>query len=196
MKIVLATRNRHKIREIKQILRSLPVKVFSMLDFSYAPSVKEDKPTFRGNAVKKAARFSKYFGMPALADDSGLEVKALKGAPGVRSARFAGPNPTVEKLCAKVLRLLKGTPASGRAARFVCCIALVDPSGRTRVFEGEVRGKIGLEMKGSNGFGYDPIFVPRGHRKTFAEMKSSAKNRLSHRAKALKKLKTRLKNLV
>jgi len=190
MKLILATRNKHKIKEIKQILKPLKIKVYSMNDFDAVPRVKEDKKTFQGNAVKKAKAFARKFSMPALADDSGLQIKALKGSPGVRSARFAGANPTKEKLCVKVLKLLKALPKSGRLARFVCVMAVVFPSGRTKIVEGEVKGGIGFKMSGRNGFGYDPIFIPNGRKKTFAQMNSKAKNRISHRGRALKKLKS------
>lgn len=193
MKLVLATRNTDKIREIKDILRPLPLKVLSMLDFKSVPAVREDGETFARNAVKKAKVFCKVFSLPALADDSGLEVKALEGAPGVLSARFAGPNSTKEKLCKKVLKLLKGTPPSKRSARFVCDIAIAFPDGDIKVVGGRVEGRISSEMRGQNGFGYDPIFVPRGYKKTFAQMKPAVKNRLSHRARALKKAKNLLK---
>jgi len=190
MKLVLATRNKHKIKEIKQILKIRNLKILSMLDFEKSPRVKEDKPTFKGNAIKKARAFSKYFSMPALADDSGLVIKALKGAPGVKSARFAGPNATKEKLCNKTLRLMKNIPKSKRNAKFVCCMALVFPSGKSKIVQGEVRGSIGYKIIGRNGFGYDQIFIPSNYKKTFGQMKSSLKNKLSHRARALKKLKT------
>jgi len=195
MKLILATRNKHKIQEIKAILRSLSVKVLSMLDFEGVPRVKEDGNTFKSNAIKKAKAFSKKFSIPAVADDSGLEIKALRGAPGVRSARFAGPNSTKEKLCGKVLRLMKDVPPSKRNARFVCNIAASLPTGKVKVVEGTVNGRIAFEMRGSKGFGYDPIFIPKGYKKTFAEMKPSMKNRLSHRGRALKKARVVIKKL-
>jgi XTP/dITP diphosphohydrolase len=196
MKLILATRNKHKIREIKQILKSPRIAILSMLDFKSAPKVKEDGSTFKQNALKKASAFAEKFSLPAISDDSGLEIKSLKGAPGVRSARFAGPNSTKEKLCRKVLKLMKDVPASGRVARFVCSLAIVLPNGRTKVVEGIVSGRISREMKGANGFGYDPIFIPRGYKKTFAEMKPAMKNRLSHRGRALKKAKDVVKEFV
>jgi XTP/dITP diphosphohydrolase len=196
MKIVLATRNKDKVREMKEILRAMPVKVFSMLDLGRTPNVREDKRTFRENAAKKAAAFLKFFLLPSVADDSGLEVDVLQGAPGIRSARFAGRNATKEMLCNKVLKLLKGVPPSKRTARFVCNIALALPEGKVRVLEGIVEGRIASEMRGKNGFGYDAIFVPRGHKRTFAQMKPAMKNRLSHRARALKKLKALLRKMI
>ena len=189
MELILATRNKHKIKEIKDILKSLPVKIYSMLDFKTAPKIKEDGRTFRQNAVKKAKAFSRFFSLPAVADDSGLEVKALGGAPGVRSARFAGPGSIKRKLCAKVLKLMEGVPPSKRGARFVCIIAIALPGSKVKIVEGVVRGRIAMEMRGRYGFGYDPIFIPKGYRKTFAQMKPQMKNRLSHRAEALNKVK-------
>lgn len=187
MKLVLATKNKHKIKEIKNILGKSRIEILSMLDLPEAPDVKENKKTFRENAVKKAIAFAKAFSMPALADDSGLEIRYLKGQPGVRSARFAGPKATKEKLCKKVLRLMKDVPSGKRGARFVCNIAVALPEGKIRVVVGEVRGRIGLKMKGVSGFGYDPIFIPDGYNKTFAQMKPAAKDRLSHRGRALRK---------
>ncbi len=195
MDIVLATTNRHKISEMKRILSGLDVRILSPLDLDGVPKVREDGRTFRENAAKKARAFSMRFGLTAIADDSGLEVKALRGAPGVRSARFAGPRSTKERLCAKVLRLLEGVPAAGRRARFVCCIAISTPSGGLFFAEGTVTGRIGCEMRGGAGFGYDPIFIPMGYKKTFAEMKPSMKDRLSHRGRALKKARPMIKKL-
>ena len=196
MNIVLATANKHKIDEIKHMLSGTNVTVLSMLDRARVPKVREDGRTFKENAVKKAWAFTKRFGLTALADDSGLEVKALHGAPGVRSARFAGPHSTKGRLCAKILKLLKDVPASKRGARFVCDIAICLPSGRVRVVEGTVNGRIDFGMRGENGFGYDPIFVPTGYKKTFAQMVPSMKNKLSHRGRALKKAKRVIEKLV
>ncbi len=162
--------------------------ILSMLDFKRTPLVKENGSTFKQNAVKKASAFSRFFSLPAMADDSGLEVKSLGGAPGVRSARFAGPGSTKKKLCAKVLKLMEGVPPSKRGARFVCSIAITLPGGKVKVVEGVVAGRITMEMRGRCGFGYDPIFIPKGYKKTFAQMKPQMKNRLSHRAKALNKV--------
>jgi XTP/dITP diphosphohydrolase len=148
--------------------------------------VKETGKTFEENAVKKAKAVSRADGGIAIADDSGLEVKCLNGRPGVRSARFAGPKPTSQKLCKKLLKVMKN--CKDRSAQFVCVIAVVYPDGRTKTIRGVCKGKIIDEMRGKNGFGYDPVFVPRGYRKTFAEMKPSMKNKLSHRGKALRKL--------
>lgn len=184
--ILVATKNPHKLREIAQILKS-PVT-------SHGSRVKEAGKTFEENAIKKAKAIAKKTGKITIADDSGLMVDCLGGAPGVRSARFAHPR-TAENYCGKLLRAMRracrqaGLPAGrSRRAKFVCVMALAYPNGKVRTFKGEVRGEIIHEMRGLHGFGYDPVFVPNGYRKTFAEMKPAMKNRLSHRGKALRKL--------
>ena len=179
MSIVLATGNKHKVSEICHILKQ-EIESFSC-------PVKEDRKTFEENAIKKARFASKKTGQIAIADDSGLEVKCLNGKPGVRSARFAGPNPTSEKLCKKLLKVMSN--CKNRKAQFVCVIAIVYPDGKIKTLKGISKGKIIFEMKGTNGFGYDPVFIPNGYKKTFAQMKPEMKNRLSHRGKALRKLK-------
>ena len=148
--------------------------------------VKENGRTFEANAIKKARAAAKKDGCVTIADDSGLMVDCLGGKPGVKSARFATP-PTAENLCAKLLKVMRNARRVTRRAKFVCVIAVVYPSGKVRTVKGICRGKIIHEMRGKYGFGYDPVFVPDGCRKTFAEMKPSIKNRLSHRARALRK---------
>jgi XTP/dITP diphosphohydrolase len=185
-RLILATKNRGKVREIKHILKTLGIKVISLLDLPDMPDIKEDGATFLDNAVKKArtiAELSKTF---VLADDSGLEVNALNGRPGVRSARYAGPNPTTKKLCMKLLKEMKGK--KDRKARFVCVIAVAGHKKLVTV-KGVCKGKIALDMKGVDGFGYDPVFIPQGYDKTFAQMPLGLKNRISHRGKALEKAK-------
>jgi XTP/dITP diphosphohydrolase len=179
MKILVATGNKHKLREIRHILRGHKVE-------GRKAKVREDKPTFEGNALKKARALAKTDGCIAIADDSGLMVNALGGKPGVRSARFATP-PTPQNLCGKLLGVMG--KVGSRGARFVCVIAVVYPSGKTRTVKGVCPGRIIHEMRGKHGFGYDPVFVPRGYKKTFAEMAPRLKNRISHRARALQKLK-------
>ena len=179
--ILVATTNKHKLREIRHILRS-PVT-------SHQSPVKETGKTFEANAVKKARVVAKKFGQIAIADDSGLMVDCLKGKPGVKSARFASP-PTPENLCTKLLIVMRNASCVTRSAKFVCVIAIVYPSGKVKAVKGVCRGKIIHEMRGKYGFGYDPVFVPNGYKKTFAEMKPSMKNRISHRARALRKLKS------
>lgn len=250
--LLIATRNAHKVEEIRAILGG-EFGYLTLNNFPSAPEVIEDGGTFAGNATKKAAELAKWLsqvrsaegrvrsgefnvhgprsavhGPPAtgraarelfvMADDSGLEVDALKGAPGVHSARFAaldsgqaGNSPTLENN-AKLLQLLGGVPAESRTARFRCVLALTpvfeagDKSHspvcyadefemRTELFEGVCEGRIGFAPRGAGGFGYDPLFVPEGYQETFAELGEEVKNRLSHRARALAKLKKRLEQV-
>jgi XTP/dITP diphosphohydrolase len=188
MQIVLATRNKKKIEEIGRITADLPVAILSLSDYPDCPEIVEDKETFEGNAAKKAVEICHCTGKAALADDSGLEVDALQGAPGVYSARYAGSGADDISNNEKLLAQLKKVSPEKRTARFVCCIALAFPDGTTRTFSGYVKGRIGLEPKGKTGFGYDPLFIPEGFDKTFAEMTGEEKDRLSHRGKALEKL--------
>jgi len=190
MEIVLATRNKKKVEEIRRITAGLPISVLSLDDFPRCPETIEDRDTFEGNAVKKALEAAACTGKPALADDSGLEVEALGGAPGVYSARYApdaesGNDP---KNYIKLLKDLTNTPPQKRGARFVCCLALAYPDGRTRTFFGYAKGHIGHESRGKKGFGYDPVFIPEGFDRTFAEMTADEKDALSHRAKAIDNL--------
>ncbi len=180
MRIIVATRNKHKLKEIRHILKGVRVEGSGV-------KVKENGKTFEENAIKKAKAVASRDGFIAIADDSGLMVDCLGGRPGVRSARFASP-PTPKNLCEKLLRVMRLRQAN-RRAKFVCVIAIVYSSGKVRTVKGVCRGKIIHEMRGEHGFGYDPVFVPAGHKKTFAQMKPSMKNRISHRAKALRKLK-------
>jgi XTP/dITP diphosphohydrolase len=189
MDIVLATRNKKKVVEIGRILRGLPVTVLSLAEFEACPETIEDQPTFEGNAVKKAVDVCNCTNRPSLADDSGLEVEALNGAPGVFSARYAGAS---GKDCdqlnyEKLLRELKDTPLESRRARFVCCLAFARPGVDTVTFFGFVNGHISLQPRGKTGFGYDPVFIPDGYGKTFAEMSAEEKDSLSHRGKAIEK---------
>jgi len=190
MEIVLATRNKKKIEEIRRITADLPITVLSLDNFPNCPETVEDKDTFEGNAIKKATEICQCTGKPALADDSGLEVDALGGAPGVYSARYAGGNGEGNDVrnYQKLLDELRNVPEEKRGARFVCCMALVVPDGSVKTFLGYAKGRIGQEPRGPRGFGYDPVFVPEGHKKTFSEMSGDEKDRLSHRGKALEKL--------
>jgi XTP/dITP diphosphohydrolase len=220
--LLIATRNAHKVAEIQAILGG-QFQFRTLDDFPGAPKVVEDAETFAGNAAKKAVELAKWLTLKnskfkiqnskpdfVLADDSGLEVDALNGAPGVYSARFAAldqnENSPDADNNAKLLRLLKNVPAEKCTARFRCVIALAtvlppkienaspvcladEFEGQTQLFEGACEGKIILEPNGKNGFGYDPLFVPDGFEKTFAELGDDVKNKISHRAKALEKLK-------
>jgi XTP/dITP diphosphohydrolase len=190
MEIVLATRNRKKIEEIRRITAGLPVTILSLDDFPGCPETVEDQDTFEGNAVKKAAEVCRFTGRPALADDSGLEVDALGGAPGVYSARYAGGigGGNDVRNYEKLLAGIEKVPDELRGARFVCVMALAFPDGTVKTFTGYSEGRISRTPQGKAGFGYDPVFIPKGYKTTFAEMPGEAKDRLSHRGKALEKL--------
>lgn len=196
LEILLATRNPGKAREVEEILAGLPVRLRTLIEFPGAPDVEEDGESFEGNALKKARALCRWFGGMALADDSGLEVEALKGAPGVRSARYAGPGATDEDNNRKLLSAMAEVPPAQRQARFRCVLALVHPDGREWVFEGSCEGTIALEMRGSQGFGYDPLFLLPQEGKTFGELGPEVKNRVSHRAKALAKLREVLEEVL
>jgi XTP/dITP diphosphohydrolase len=188
MTVVLATRNKKKVEEISRIFAGYDIRFLTVDAFPGCPEVQENGKTFRQNAVKKALQIAKYTGCPTLADDSGLEVKALGGAPGVFSARYAGNDADDGKNLNKLLLNMKELVAEHREARFVCCIALALPDGSYKTFTGYANGEIAKKPKGFNGFGYDPVFYPVGHDRTFAEMSDSEKDALSHRGKALKRL--------
>jgi XTP/dITP diphosphohydrolase len=190
MEIVLATRNKKKIEEIRRICADLPVTILSLDNYPDFPETVEDRDTFDGNAMKKAMEVCRFTGKAALADDSGLEVDALGGAPGVYSARYAGGSGSGNDVrnYEKLLVELKNIPDEKRGARFVCCMALALPDGTGKIFFGYVKGSIGREPKGKTGFGYDPVFIPDGHKITFAEMTADEKDKLSHRGKAIEKL--------
>jgi XTP/dITP diphosphohydrolase len=185
--LVVATGNRHKVEEIRAMLADLPVAVRSLAEFPGAPQVIEDGWTYRENALKKAWSAAKFTGKPALADDTGLEVDALGGQPGLYAARFAGEGCTFQDNVRKLLRLLEGVPPQRRGARFVCVMALVDPGGREQVVEGELHGQIAEALAGDSGFGYDPVFYVPEVGKTLAELTPVEKNRISHRGRALAK---------
>lgn len=195
MKLLLATHNEKKRKELKSLLGEFKnVKVMILDDLATeAPVVVEDGKTFRQNAVKKALTLSRYFDGFVLADDSGLEIDALEGKPGVRSARFARIKATDEENNEKVLKLLSSIPVKDRNARFVCHLALASNGYLLENFEGVVNGFILDEPRGNNGFGYDPLFLPKGKTQTFAEMPADEKNKISHRAVALKKMKSAIK---
>lgn len=197
MKIVLATRNKKKAVELDRIFGEYGVNLLTLEEFPDCPEVVEDGKTFRANAVKKAVAVARHTGYPALADDSGLEVEALGGAPGVFSARYAGEEADDKKNVRKLLREMSGIDApEKRGARFVCCIALALPDGRCRTFTGYAEGTIGRRARGKSGFGYDPVFYPYGHDRTFAEIAPEEKDGLSHRGKAMKKLSAYLRKVL
>ncbi|EEF58622.1 non-canonical purine NTP pyrophosphatase [Pedosphaera parvula] len=228
--LLIATRNAHKVEEIRAILTDR-FRYLTLKDFSGAPAVKEDADTFQGNATLKAVKLAEWVAREqpgeflsagsnffVLADDSGLEVDALNGAPGVHSARFAALDKQLEGNSsdadnnAKLLRLLKDVPPGKRSARFRCVIALtpvfqLSAAGsspvcdanefelQTQIFDGACEGSISTKPSGLGGFGYDPLFVPNGYQQSFAELGEVTKNQLSHRAKALAKLRQRLDSM-
>lgn len=189
MEVVLATQNKDKIKEIKEILSDLFLKIYSLDDFANFPSIVEDGKTFEENAIKKAKTILKFSGKPSLADDSGLEVEKLGGLPGVYSSRFAGEKVSYLENNKKLLNLLKGVPFPERKACFRCVIALALSDEKIFVSEGKLEGYILEEMRGENGFGYDPLFYLPTLGKTLAEISPSEKNKISHRALALRKMK-------
>lgn len=190
--MIVATRNRGKVREIRRALKRLGLRVYSLGDFPDVPEIEEGGKSFAENALKKARFCSKYSGKLTLADDSGLEVDSLKGWPGIYSARYAGEKATSQENNQKLLKEMEGIPLSGRGARFRCVIAIVSPDGREAIAEGSCRGRIGFKEKGRKGFGYDPLFILPKYGKTMAELSLEEKNRISHRGKALKKLRKRI----
>ena len=187
-KLLLGTGNRKKLEELDTLLSDLPFDLVSLRDYPHVKEVEEDGKTFEENAVKKAAGIARQTGVLTLGEDSGLTVDALEGAPGVYSARFAGPEKDDLKNCRKILRVMEKFPDTCRGAAFVSVVAVATPEKLVGVVTGEVRGDIAREMRGSNGFGYDPIFIygPYGGR-TFGEVPAEMKHRVSHRASAVLK---------
>ncbi|QUH19958.1 XTP/dITP diphosphatase [Alkaliphilus sp. B6464] len=191
---VIATGNKHKLEEIGVILKDFQLEVLSMKDVGLdGLEIIEDGNTFEENALIKAKTVMEKTGKLALADDSGLEVDILNNQPGIYSARFAGEHATDKENNDKLLKLLKDIPLEKRRARFVCAMAAVFPNGDIVVLRGECSGVIGFEPKGTSGFGYDPLFIIEEYGKTFAELGEERKNKISHRAIALEKLKEELK---
>ena len=184
--LVVGTKNEDKLREIRALLKGVPLGILSLADFPRCPEARENGKTFAVNADKKARQYSKHTRALTLADDSGLMVAALNGKPGVYSARFAGPGCTYRDNNRKLLRLLQKTPLSGRGAKFVCVMSLYAAGRRIAAVRGECRGRIAFEEKGKHGFGYDPVFIPSGQPKTFAELGARTKGRISHRGRALR----------
>lgn len=183
MKLLIASRNPHKVNEIRAIFNVPGLEILGAADRPDWPDVQEDGATFQANAVKKAISLALAARLWTLADDSGLEVAALNNAPGVRSARYAGEPADYAANNAKLLQALEGLTM--RAAHFRCVVALSSPAGRAQIVEGLCEGDLITETRGAQGFGYDPLFVPRGYCQTFAEMDPELKNQISHRAKAL-----------
>jgi XTP/dITP diphosphohydrolase len=189
LEVVIATRNSGKLREIRQILAPLGFKILSMQDFPEVPEILEDGRTFAENAIKKATVVARRTGRMAIADDSGLAVDALEGRPGVLSSRYAGEGATDPDRYHKLLQEMAGIPPGQRGAAFLCAVAVVSPVGNVEVVEGECRGEIASSPRGTQGFGYDPVFSIPELGRTMAEVEPEVKNRISHRARALEKLK-------
>ena len=193
MNIWVATQNAHKVQEISAILS--PINIKSFLDLENAPEVDENGNSYAENAAIKAKALYNIVHEPVFADDSGLEVDALGGKPGIHSARFSGPDTNHARNVAKMLDVLKDVPEEKRTARFRCCIIYIDANGETHEFNGTLEGRIAFERHGEGGFGYDPIFFLPDKNCTIAELSSSEKNTISHRAYALEKLKNYFKSI-
>lgn len=185
MRLLLASRNRGKVSEVEFLLRGTGWQVVDLSEFDDGLEMAEDGSTLQENARKKAQAAARVSKMWTLADDSGLEIDALEGKPGVHSARFCGPDSTDSDRNRKILSLMVAVPDERRTARFRCVACLVDLVGNERTFEGVCEGHIAHHARGSSGFGYDPIFIPDGHSQTFAELGQATKNRISHRARAV-----------
>ena len=196
MELLLATGNEGKIREVKQMLKGLGLKILLLKDFPHLPRLNEEGMTCRENAIYKARTVCELTGKLTLADDSGLEVSALGGKPGVYSAHFAGEGASDKENNCQLLKLLGELPLSRRKARFRCVMALASPQGWIKVSEGECSGLIGFKPQGRFGFGYDPLFIIPEYNQTFAELPPSIKNKLSHRSQALKKVRVMVKEMV
>ena len=192
--LVLATGNPDKQQELKFLLGDTDLKILTLAEFPGAPEIVENGATCQDNAVKKARGIAQFTGHWALADDTGLEVEALNGRPGVYAARYAGEHATYEDNCRKLLTEMEGIPSAQRSARFITVIALSDPSGKIECAEGILEGQITQRLRGTQGFGYDPIFLVPELGQTLAELSLEKKNQISHRARALMKAKEILLN--
>ena len=189
IELVVASRNQKKFREIREILKGLNIKITSLRDYPGAPHIAENGRTFKENAIKKAGRIARFTKELTLGEDSGLEVAALGGRPGIYSSRFSGKNKDDLKNNLKLLKLLGNLPSAKRKARYVCSVAVADENGLLGVVEGYCYGLIGFKLRGSFGFGYDPLFIIPRYKKTFAQLGPKIKHRMSHRFRALKKAK-------
>ena len=187
-KIIFATGNQDKMREIREILADMDVEVVSMKEAGIHADIVEDGSTFEENAVIKARTICEITGEITLADDSGLEIDYLNKEPGIYSARYMGEDTSYHIKNASLIQRLEGVPDEKRTARFVCAVAAAFPDGTIKTVRGTMEGRIGYEEKGANGFGYDPIFKPEGYEQTFAELGNETKNKISHRALAVQKL--------
>ncbi len=192
--LIIASRNTGKTAEIRELLSGFPITIKNLDDFGPIPEVEEDGQTFDENAYKKASFTARVLGHPALADDSGLVVDALNGAPGVLSARYAGPDATNEDRSRKLLQEMEGV--TNRKAAFECVISIAVPTGPALTYEGRCEGTISKSPEGVNGFGYDPIFFYPPLKKTFAELTREEKGRVSHRGKALEEFRNEFDNVI
>lgn len=195
MRLLIATGNSGKLRELKQLLASSGLEIIGLDQFNNPPKVVEDGRSFEENAVKKAVTLARFSACPTLADDSGLCVDALNGAPGIYSARYAGSGADDAANNARLLRELAGLERTERRAHFYCSIALAWPDGRFQTVNGRVDGFILDEPRGTEGFGYDPLFLVPEYGKTMAELSASVKNRISHRGQALQRILPLLNNM-
>ena len=189
LELVVATRNKKKLSEIKEILKDIDLELLSLDSYKFAPQVVENGKTFKANAIKKAVKLARFTGAFCLGEDSGLCVDVLDGAPGIRSARFSGKKKSDLSNNLKLLKLLAGLPLQKRKAHYVCAVALADKGGLIGVVESECPGLIALASKGSAGFGYDPLFYIPKYKKTFAQLGEKIKHKMSHRYYALSKAK-------
>jgi XTP/dITP diphosphohydrolase len=189
MELVVATKNKKKLGEIKEILRGSNLNIVSLEEYPNPPRIIENGKTFKENAIKKAVKVAHFTKKLTLGEDSGLCVYALGGRPGIYSSRFSGKNKSDAQNNLKLLRLLEGFPSSRRKAYYACAVALADEGGLVGVVEGRCSGSIGFESRGSSGFGYDPLFLIPKHKKTFAQLGEKIKHKMSHRYHALEKAK-------
>jgi XTP/dITP diphosphohydrolase len=189
MELVVATKNKKKLKEIKEILRIPNLRITSLADYPKTPRIIENGASFKENAIKKAVKIARFTKELTLGEDSGLCVHALGGKPGIYSSRFAGKDKSDLKNNLKLLKLLEGQPLQGRKAYYVCAVALAGKDGLIGVVEGRCSGLIGLTLRGNSGFGYDPLFVIPKYKKTFAQLGERIKHTMSHRYRALEKAK-------
>jgi XTP/dITP diphosphohydrolase len=195
-RMIVATRNAAKLREIASIYAHLNIELHSLADYVRIPEVREEGLTYADNAAAKARTAAEATGLVALADDSGIEVDALGGAPGVHSARYPAADATDAERSARILSLLEGIPRDRRTARYRAAIAVARPDGTVRIFEGVCEGRVACSPRGTGGFGYDPVFVPEGAQETIAQAPPEFKNRISHRARALRAAEPYLRELL
>lgn len=194
--LLIGSGNADKAVELRGLLSETPWQVRSLSDYASVPEPEETEATFEGNALLKARYYAERFDVACVADDSGIEVDRLGGAPGVYSARYAGDDCSYDDNNRKLLAALKGVAGEDRAARFVCCAAFVDGADAEHVERGIVEGLVALSCRGGNGFGYDPLFIPEGFDRTFGELEPEEKSRISHRGRAFRLLCTHLASLV